>query len=92
MYSMPGKPKLSNIRDRPRVSFHLNSDELGEKWAVIVGTARVNENLPPFTDIPAFIDKYRDALDHWGFDPKALAGAYSVGVRIEPSLVRIRIR
>ena len=92
IYSRPGKQKLRNIRANPRVSFHLNSDSLGEKWVVMTGTARVDTAIPPFTQVPAYHNKYQEALQQWGFDAKATEEAYSVPVRVEPSRIRLRIR
>ncbi len=92
IYSVPDKPKLHNIAVNPRVSFHLNSDRIGERWVVMTGDAAVDDSLPPFDEVPAYLDKYAAALDHWGMDIATTAEEYSVPVRVIPSRVRLRTR
>ena len=91
LYSEPGKTKLRNISANPSAAFHINSDELGEKWVVMTGHAEVDESIP-LADNPAYVEKYRGPLEHWGFPLEAVAEAYSVPVRFTPADIRLRTR
>ena len=38
-YSQPVTPKIRNLAHSPLVSFHLQSDPLGDHWLIVEGTA-----------------------------------------------------
>ena len=92
VYSEPGKPKLRNIAANPRVSFHLNSDRYGERWAVMTGKAELLFSPTPLDAVPAYMQKYAEAFGHWDLDVPAITDAYDVAIRFTPSRVRLRIR
>jgi hypothetical protein len=49
------------------------------------GIADVVEDAPPATEIPEYVEKYRDAIARIGFDPNGFARAYSVAIRVMPA-------
>ena len=49
------------------------------------GTAEIAEDAPPATEVPGYVEKYRDAIARIGFDPDGFARAYSVAIRVTPT-------
>ncbi len=52
--------------------------------ARVEGVAEVVHDAPPATEIPAYVDKYRESIARIGFDEEGFARAYSVAVRVTP--------
>lgn len=85
VYSQPGRRKLRNIESNSRVGFNLNSNAQGGDVVRAQGTAEVVEDAPPATEIPEYIEKYRESIARIGFDEEGFARAYSVAFRITPA-------
>ncbi len=62
IYSQPGAPKVRNIARSPKVALHLNGDAWGYNIVILTGDARILEDAPSPTEVPAFVGKYRDDL------------------------------
>jgi PPOX class probable F420-dependent enzyme len=88
-YSKPDTPKLRNLVGSPLVSFHLQSDPLGDHALIVEGTAAIDPAIPPSDVHAAYRAKYRGPLAHWGMDEATTAREFSVPVRIRPVRVRI---
>lgn len=88
-YSKPDTPKLRNIAANPRVSFHLNCDPYGDHMVVVEGRAEVDLEAAPSDVLPAYREKYREPLEHWGMDEAATAQTFSVAIRIFPERLRV---
>jgi PPOX class probable F420-dependent enzyme len=71
------------------VSLHLNDDGAGGDVVSIEGTATIAEGDPPLTDVPEYVEKYRDLIAALGSDPDGFAEAYSVAIRVTPTRWRI---
>jgi len=89
IYSLPASQKVPNIRRNPKVSLHLNDDGVGSDVLSIEGLAAIGEQEPSITDVPEYVDKYRDLIADLGTEPRAFAGAYSVAIRVTPTRWRI---
>jgi PPOX class probable F420-dependent enzyme len=85
VYSQPGRQKLRNIERNLRVGLNLNSNAQGGDVVRAEGTAEIVEDAPPATEIPEYVEKYRDAIARIGFDPDGFARAYSVAIRVTPT-------
>lgn len=85
VYSQPSRQKLRNIGRNPRVGLNLNSNDLGGDVVRTEGEAEIVEDAPPATEVPAYLEKYRDAIARIGFDEEGFARAYSVAMRITPT-------
>lgn len=85
VYSQLGRQKLRNIERNPRVDLNLNSNAQGGDVVRVEGTAEIVEDAPPATDVPEYVEKYRDAIARIGFDPDGFARAYSVAIRVTPT-------
>lgn len=89
IHSLPGSQKVPNIRLNPHVSLHLNDDGDGGDVVSIEGMATIAEGDPPLTEVPEYVEKYRDLIAALGSDPDGFAEAYSVGIRVTPTRWRI---
>jgi PPOX class probable F420-dependent enzyme len=85
IYSQSGRQKLRNISKNPRVDLNLNSNVHGGDVVRLEGTADIVEDAPPATEVPEYVEKYRDAIARIGFDPDGFARAYSVAIRVTPA-------
>jgi PPOX class probable F420-dependent enzyme len=62
IYSQPNKQKLHNIARNPTVALNFNTDESGDDVAVITGQAQIDLQAPAVTQVPAYLEKYREAI------------------------------
>ena len=85
VYSQPGRQKLRNIERNPRVDLNLNSNAQGGDVVRVEGTAKIVEDAPPATEVPEYVEKYRDAIARIGFDPDGFARAFSVAIQVTPT-------
>ncbi|MCA1717848.1 MAG: TIGR03667 family PPOX class F420-dependent oxidoreductase [Actinobacteria bacterium] len=85
VYSQPGRQKLRNIERDPRVDLNLNSNAQGGDVVRVEGPAEIVEDAPPATEVPEYVEKYRDAIARIGFDPEGFARAFSVALRLTPT-------
>lgn len=85
IYSQPGRQKLRNISKNSRVDLNLNSNAHRGDVVRLEGIADVVEDAPPATEVPEYVEKYRDAIARIGFDPDGFARAYSVAIRVMPA-------
>lgn len=88
IYSQPNKQKLHNIARNPKVALNFNSDEDGDDVAVITGQARIDLQAPAVTQIPAYLEKYREAIVRLGSAAEGFAQSYSVAIRVTPTSLR----
>jgi hypothetical protein len=47
--------------------------------------AKIVEVALPTTEVPEYVEKYRDAIARIGFDPEGFARAFSVALRVTPT-------
>jgi PPOX class probable F420-dependent enzyme len=86
LYSRPGKRKLRNIAQHPKVSLNLDSDRLEEDIVVCWGEARVSDD-PPGNEVPAYVEKYAERIAALGWTPESFATDFSVPLRISISRI-----
>jgi PPOX class probable F420-dependent enzyme len=84
IYSQPNRQKLKNIVRNPHVGLNLNSNQRGGDVVRLEGTARIDEDAPPASEVAPYVEKYRESIARIGFDAEGFARAYSVPVRITP--------
>jgi len=88
VYSQPDTPKLRNIGANPRVSLNLDGDGRGGDIVVLLGEAHVAEAEPPARDVPAYLEKYRDAMAANSWSADEFTRLYSVPIRVTLSRLR----
>ncbi len=90
LFSMPRSPKVANIRANPRVSLNLDGNGQGGDIVSIEGTAELFENKP-LTEFPEYVQRYMEKLEAMGYEPGPFAHAYSIGIRVTPTRIRVYI-
>ena len=90
IYSQPGAPKVRNIARSPKVALHLNGDAWGYNIVILTGDARILEDAPPPTEVPAFVGKYRDDLRsvQSSEDFARTMHGYDLAIRVTPTSLR----
>lgn len=88
IYSRPNQQKQRNIERSSNVSLHFDSDGRGGNIIVLSSTAQIDTDAPPATDLPAYIEKYGEAITRIGMTPESFAAAYSLAIRVTPTDVR----
>jgi PPOX class probable F420-dependent enzyme len=84
IYSQPDRQKLKNMSRNPHVGLNLNSDAQGGNVVRLEGTATISDDAPSSSEVPSYVEKYRESIARIGFDVDSFAQAYSVPVRIRP--------
>jgi PPOX class probable F420-dependent enzyme len=87
-YSQPNKPKLRHIENNPRVALHFDTDEHGRTVGTFIGTARVDPSAHSADQIPAYMAKYREEIEHLGWSTEYYLSEYTVPIRITPVKLR----
>ena len=88
IYSKPNTQKLRNIARNPNVALHFDGDGRGGDIIVITGTARVDEDAPPASQIPAYVEKYAERMQNNRMTAASFARDYSVAIRVTPTHLR----
>jgi PPOX class probable F420-dependent enzyme len=88
VFSRPRVPRMRNLRANPRVSFNLDSDRPGGHIVTLEGEARVMPGAPLAHEVPAYLEKYREAIAAEGWTPEGMARDYCVTIRIRVTRVR----
>jgi len=50
----------------------------------VEGVAEIAQDALPATEVPEYVDKYRESIARIGFDEEGFAWAYPVAVRVTP--------
>jgi PPOX class probable F420-dependent enzyme len=82
IYSRPDTPKLRNIACAPQVALHFDGDGQGNDIIIFIGRAAVEPDALSSDALPAYQEKYRDAIARIGMTPEHFAKAYSVAIRM----------
>jgi PPOX class probable F420-dependent enzyme len=88
IYSQPNTPKLHNIARNPQVALHLDGDGRGGNIVVLTGTAQIIDPAPLATEVPVYLEKYREGIKRIQMNPESFAQSYSITVRVTPTRVR----
>ena len=89
VYSYRTAARNRNLASNPRVTFVLNTDDLGEDLVVIQGEAQIEPELPAGKDHEGFLAKYRPLLDDYGWTPERFSTDYPHPIRIRPTKVKL---
>ncbi len=89
VYSRTRAPRNENIRERPLVSFNLNTDPTGDEFVTMEGIARIDPDGPAASANPAYVAKYRGKIEGNGWTVEWFAANYPVVVRIAPTRWRV---
>jgi len=84
IYSLPGTARTSNIEANPRVSLNLDGNGEGGDIVAIEGTARLDPDPAPSTDVKPYQEKYAGFIARNGWTPESFAADYPIAIRITP--------
>ena len=80
--------RLAHLRRRPRATLNFNSSASGGDILVITGEARRDDGAPLPHEVPAYVEKYGDAMRRISGSLEGFSGEYPVLLRIRPDRVR----
>jgi PPOX class probable F420-dependent enzyme len=89
LYSQPGKQKLRNIADNPKVSLGLDVTDIGRNIVRMEGIARVADDQPAANQHPAYLAKYTERIGAMFDTPERFAELFSTAVIITSTKLRI---
>jgi PPOX class probable F420-dependent enzyme len=89
IYGLANGPKTRNIGSNPHVCLHLEGDGRGGANVIFEGTARIDPAGPRADAVPAYIEKYRQFIDSYGWTPESFAKDYPYVIRVSPTRARI---
>jgi PPOX class probable F420-dependent enzyme len=88
IFSKPDQAKVRNIRARPRVALHFNTDAHGDDVIIFTGTAALDPDAPSLDSLPAYVTKYSPAMPNIGLTPESMAQVYSQAIRVRLDRMR----
>ena len=88
MVSRTGRRPATSGRT-PYVSLHLEGNGRGGANVIFEGTASIDPAGPTADAVPAYIEKYREFIDSYGWTPESFAKDYPYVIRVSPARARI---
>jgi len=88
IYGSADGPKTGNIQANPLVCLHLEGDGRGGANVIFEGRATIDPAGPPADAVPAYVEKYRDFIDSYGWTPQGFARDYPHVIRVTPTRAR----
>ncbi|WP_027942604.1 TIGR03667 family PPOX class F420-dependent oxidoreductase [Amycolatopsis taiwanensis] len=88
IYNRADAHRLAHIVHRPQVSLNFDSDGQGNDIVVFTGRAVRLEDQPLPHELPAYVEKYGDAMIRIGGSREKFSADYPVAVRVEVTRVR----
>lgn len=89
LYSQPGKPKLRNIADNPKVSLTMDGTDIGRNIVRVEGIAQVAPDEAAGNLQPAYLAKYAERIAVLFGTPERFARIYSVAMIIKPTRLSV---
>ena len=89
IYDAANGPKIRNIEANPRVSLHLEGNGRGGANVIFEGGATIDPGGPPADAVPAYLGKYREFIDSYGWTPQGFARDYPHLIRVSPTRARV---
>jgi PPOX class probable F420-dependent enzyme len=88
LYSQPGKAKLRNIADNPKVSLALDVTDIGRNIVCIEGVVRQVHDQSPANQQPAYLAKYIERIEALFGTSERFSELFSVALIITPKRLR----
>jgi PPOX class probable F420-dependent enzyme len=89
LYSEPGKQKLRNIAENPRVSLGLDVTDIGRNIVRMEGIARQAHDQPAANQQPEYLAKYAERIGAIFGTPERFAELFSAVLIITPTKLHI---
>jgi PPOX class probable F420-dependent enzyme len=84
IFSKPNNQKVRNLRQNPNVTVALDDTDDGDDPIVIEGAAELVDDPDISTNLPAYLEKYGEAMKEIGLPGAEMAKVYSQAIRITP--------
>jgi PPOX class probable F420-dependent enzyme len=88
VYNRPDAKRLAHVRSRARIALNFNSTPSGGDILVILGEARRVDGAPLPHQVPAYVEKYGDAMRRISGSLEGFSDEYPVLLKIRPDRVR----
>lgn len=88
IYSKPAAKRLIHIAENPNVSLHFNGSADGGDIIVFTAKAELDSTIPSPDKVPAYIEKYREAIPKIAMTIESFSSTYSQGFRVIPLSLR----
>ncbi len=89
IYGAANGPKIRNIESNPHVSLHLEGNGRGGANVIFEARGRVDPAGPRADAVPAYVEKYREFIDSYGWTPQSFSDDYPHVIRVSPTRARI---
>ena len=89
IYGSADGPKTASIEANPAVSLHLDGNGRGGANVIFEGRATIDPAGPRADAVPAYVEKYREFIDSYGWSPQGFAADYPHLIRVTPTRARI---
>jgi len=89
IYGVANGAKTRNIESNPRVCLHLEGNGRGGANVIFEGSARIDPAGPGADAATAYIAKYREFIDSYGWTPEGFAEDYPHVIRVAPTRARV---
>jgi PPOX class probable F420-dependent enzyme len=89
IYGLASGLKVRNIGSNPHVCLHLEGNGQGGANVIFEGSARIDPAGPRADGVPAYIGKYREFLDSYGWTPQSFSDDYPHPIRVSPTRARV---
>jgi len=88
IYSTPQAQKVRNIQANSKVALNLDDTNDGDTYTVFMGEAKIDRTIPPSSQMPAYMEKYRQGITDINMTPESFDQQFSVPIRVTPTHVR----
>lgn len=88
VYNRTDANRLVHVRERPNVSLNFDGDGRGGDIIVISGTAAIATDAPAPHELPAYVEKYGDAIVQVSGSLEGFSKQYAVPLRVKIGRVR----
>jgi PPOX class probable F420-dependent enzyme len=87
IWSMEGQ-RITNLRQNPKVSLHLNDDGRGDNIVIIEAEATIDRSAGPGSAHPEFARRYQPVIDSYQQTWDWFDRGYPVPLRVKPNRIR----
>ena len=88
VYSLRVTPRVRNMRANPLVALNLPGDATASDVVTFEGEARIVEDAPLPSGVPALVSNYRHLIEEYGWSVEGYAADYPLAIRIRPTRLR----
>jgi PPOX class probable F420-dependent enzyme len=88
IFSQANAAKVRYISRNPHVSLNFNTDDDGGDVGVLIGEARLLQEVPPSDRMQAYLKKYAAGIQDIGLTPEGMQLEYPVVILVTPAVLR----